>query len=171
VPHVRAHSETRNIVLLTLGLLLQPGCQWLIRSSFPAGVYVGDIPCGIDVVTADGEPGHDDFTSPITLEIAADGAIFINGDEIVVGARTTRSLPNADLEFEVTDVDRQSDSITITYAPRPSLPGITADGELVEEYIWHAGQVLASANADLTITDVDGPNQFTIECDGTLAPE
>jgi hypothetical protein len=125
----------------------------------------------MDVVDPSGNPGEDEFTSAATLAIDADGRISINGVELVVGAEVLRSIPTADLAFEVTKITRVGWVVTVEYFPRPTLVGITVEGKLVETYRWHAGSVIASAQADLLLTDVSGTATFTVDCEGALTAE
>jgi hypothetical protein len=105
------------------------------------------------------------------LTIDTDGNFSVNGVEIVVGAEVVRSTPTADLAFEVTKVTSHWRVVTVEYAPRPTLPGITVEGTLVETYRWHAGSIFASAQADLLVTDVSGTATFTVDCEGTLTAQ
>jgi len=123
------------------------------------------------VVDPSGKAGQDEFTSAITLTVDEDGNFFVNDVEIVVGAEVVRSTPTADLAFEVTKITPQWRVLTVEYAPRPTLVGITVDGKLVETYRWDAGSVLASAQADLLLTDVTGTATFTVDCEGVLTAQ
>jgi hypothetical protein len=149
--------------------LVQAGCGWFGGDSFAS--YSADLSCGADIITAQGETGHEDFASSTTVEINAAGDLRVNGVAIDVGARVTRSLPAADLEFEVVAVDRNGDSITIAYEPRPSLPGITVDGQLIQKYVRQSGDLRATASANLTVTDIDVDTQITVNCEGLLIGE
>ena len=125
----------------------------------------------MDVVDPFGSAAQDEFTSAVTLTVDAEGRFGLNGVELVVGAEVIRSTPTADLAFEVTKVTRQWHVLTVEYAPRPTLMGITVDGELVETYRWHAGSILAAAQADLLVTDVTGTGSFTVDCEGVLTAQ
>jgi hypothetical protein len=144
------------------------GCGGIFAWPFSAGTYFGDLPCTMDVVDPFGSAAQDEFTSEVTLTVDAEGRFSLNGVELVVGAEVIRSTPTADLAFEVTKVTRQWHVLTVEYAPGPTLVGITVDGELVETYRWHAGSVLAAAQADLLVTDVTGTATFTVDCEGAL---
>jgi hypothetical protein len=147
------------------------GCGGIFAWPFTAGTYIGDLPCTMDVVDPSGAAAQDEFTSAITLTIDADGRFSLNDVEIVVGAEVVRSTPTADLTFEITNVTRHWHVLTVEYASRPTLPGITIEGELVETYRWHAGSILASAQADLLLMDVLGTATFTVDCEGVLTAQ
>ena len=144
------------------------GCDRIIGIPFPPGPYAADVPCTLGVVDAAGAEGQQEFTSPTTLTIGADGGIRLNGVELAVGQEVVRSIPTADLAFEITEIAREGCALIVTSEPRPTLPGIAMTGELVETYRWQAGSVHASARADLLVTDVAGTVAFTVECAGTL---
>lgn len=147
------------------------GCGGIFAWPFSAGTYSGGVPCTISIVDPPGSAASEDFTSAITLTIDADGRISINGVELVVGAEVVRSIPTADLAFEVTKITRQWHVLTVEYAPRPTLPGITVEGQLVETYRWDAGSIRASAQADLLVTDVTGTTAFAVDCEGELTAQ
>ena len=125
----------------------------------------------MDVVDPFGSAAQDEFTSAVTLTVDAEGRFGLNGVELVVGAEVIRSTPTADLAFEITNITTQWRVLTVEYAPRPTLPGITVEGELVETYRWDAGSVLAAAQTDLLVTDVTGAASFTVDCEGVLTAQ
>jgi len=147
------------------------GCGGIFAWPFASGTYVGEGPCTLRVVDPAGTEGEQDFTAPITLTVDADGNFSINGVEIVVGAEVVRSTPTADLAFEVTKVTSHWHVVTVEYAPRPTLPGISVEGQLVETYRWDAGSILATAQADLLVTDVSDTTAFTVNCEGALTAQ
>ena len=125
----------------------------------------------IRVVDATGTAGEDEFSTPVTLTIDADGALSTDGVELVVGQRVVRSIPTADLAFEITKVTRRGCLLTVEYAPRPTLEGITVEGRLIETYRWRNDSIRASAEADLVVTDVSGEATFTVNCAGVLSAQ
>ncbi len=144
------------------------GCALDFGSSFAPGNYVGDVPCILGIRNADGETGEEVFISRITLAIDDNGDMFLEGVAVAVGNEVVRSIPTADLTFEITSVTLVGNLLTIEFEPRPTLPGITVEGELVETYRWVRGSIESSVEADLIVTDVSGPNTFTIRCEGVL---
>lgn len=157
------HQALSPLALVMVSLL--PGCGLL---SFAEGTYSADVPCEIRVVDPSGAEASESFTHAITLTVGADGGFTIDGVPVVVGQEVARSIPTADLAFEITDVRRLAGTLIVTYAPRPSLPGITIDGELVETYRWHGGSIDVDAESNLQPTDVSGTSSFTATCDGPL---
>jgi len=147
------------------------GCGGIFGTPFPPGTYTGDVPCTIRVVDPSGTAAEEPFTAPTTVTIDADGRFTINGDELTVGGEVLRSIPTADSAFEIAEITGERQALTVVYDPHPSLVGITVEGELVETYRWHAGSILASARADLLVTDASGTSTFTVQCDGTLVAE
>ena len=147
------------------------GCGGIFGTPFPPGTYTGDASCTIRVVDPSGTAAEEPFTAPTAMTIDAEGRFSINGDELTVGAQVLRSIPTADLAFEITNVTRSRRVLTVAYAPRPTLIGVTVEGELVETYHWHTGSIRASAQADLLVTDAGGTSTFTVQCDGTLVAE
>ena len=147
------------------------GCGGIFGTPFPPGTYTGDVPCTIRVVDPSGSAAEEPFTASTTMTIDAEGRFSINSDELTVGGELLRSIPTADLAFEITNVTRSRRVLTVVYDPRPTLAGITVEGELVETYRWHAGSILASARADLLVTDAGGTSTFTVQCDGTLVAQ
>ncbi len=151
-----------------VALSLAGGCGRFGLGTFPPGTYSGEADCTIHAVRADGTSGEDEFVMPGSLTIDADGMFSINGEEIVVGQQVVRSIPTADLSLEITDVARGRDVLRVEYAPRPTLPGISVAGVLIETYRWDAGSIEATGIAVLVVTDIEGAHTFTIECEGTL---
>jgi len=167
-------TRPRLFVLAALILavpLALGGCGAIFGPPFAPGTYVGDGPCTISIADPPGSAASEVFTSAVTLTIDADGRISVNGVELVVGAEVVRSIPTADLTFEVTKVTRHWHVLTVEYAPRPTLAGITVEGKLVETYRRHAGSILVSAQADLLVTDVSGTATFTVDCEGVLTAQ
>lgn len=150
------------VVVLGLG-----GCG-LVGVAIPAGTYRGEPACTIGVVSPSGETGSEPFDAPTEFVVAEDGSLFINGEPIVEGSEVTRSIPTADLAFEVTEVTRLGGHVEVVYEPRPTLPGITVEGRLVETYQWRFAALSANVEADLTLTDNSGDSELTIRCQGTL---
>lgn len=145
-----------------------PGCIDLFQNGLAEGTYNGDLACTIEVVDPDGQEATEDFTASTTLTAGSDGSLAINDEPITSGAEVTREIPNAELAFEVADVRVEIGRLVIRYEPRPTLPGITVEGELVETYRQQLGSVAASADADLTVTDATGESTITIRCTGVL---
>lgn len=154
-----------------IGLLIAGGgCDGGLFPILFSGTYEADVPCTLTAANSEGVEEELDFEQPIRLRLERDGTVWINNVEIVVGAEVVRSIPTADLAFEVVAVGRTEEGITITYEPRPSLTGITAEGELVESYVWlpAGGAILAIASADLMLTDIEQTVTFVIGCQGAL---
>ena len=147
------------------------GCGGIFGTPLPPGTYTGDVPCTIRVVDPSGSAAEEPFTASTTVTIDAEGRLSINGDKLTVGGEVLRSIPTADLAFEVAEITRERQALTVVYDPRPTLVGITVEGELVETYRWRAGSIRASARADLPVTDAGGTSTFTVQCDGTLVAE
>ncbi len=101
------------------------GCGGIFGTPFPPGTYTGDVPCTIRVVDPSGAAAEEPFTAPTTVTIDPDGRFTINGDELTVGGQVLRSIPTADLAFEITNVTRSRRVLTVAYEPRPTLVGIT----------------------------------------------
>lgn len=146
------------------------GCGLIFGGSFAPGVYSGEIPCTLSIVGPSGE-GEQEYTTPITLTIDGEGNFSVNGVELVVGAEVLRSIPTADLAFEVTSITIEGSILTVEYTPRPTLPGITVEGDLVETYRWNVGSIQAAGESDLLITDVDGTTALAASCEGMLTAE
>lgn len=159
---------------LTVGLssLCICGCAGGVFATLFAGTFAADVPCTLVATNEEGVEEELEFQQAITLRLDRGGDVFINDVQIELGAEVVRSIPTADLAFEVVSVDRAANGITIVYEPRPTLTGITVDGELVETYVWlPAGEsVLATASADLVLTDVEQTVVFAIACEIALTP-
>jgi hypothetical protein len=151
--------------------LVLAGCGMIFGPPFTTGSYAADVPCMIRIVDATGTAGEEEFSTPTTLAIDADGKFSIDGVELVVGQQVVRSIPTADLAFEITKVTRRCRLLTVEYAPRPTLEGITVEGRLVETYRWRNDSIRASAEADLLVTDVSGATTFTVNCAGVLSAQ
>ncbi len=159
-----------GLAMLTSGTGTIAGCG-VIFGSFAPGTYVGDLPCTLSVVDPFGEEGEQDFTTTITLTIDEESNFNVNGVELVVGAEVVRSTPTADLSYEVTKITCKWDVVTVEYAPRPTLVGITVEGELVETYRWDAGSIRAEGRTDLQVGDISGTSSFTGVCEGVLTAQ
>ena len=133
-------------------------------SSLPIGVFAGQVDCVVEVERPDGQTGEEPFSTELTVAIFEDNSMTINGEPVEVGATHVRSLPFADMGFEIVQVDRSIGTVRIMYEPRPTLPGITATGQLVETYVSSEDNISVSAEADLTLNDVDGATQLQIDC-------
>ena len=153
--------------LASTALWCLTGCG-ILGNSFAPGTYAADVPCTIRVVGPSGVLGEEPFTAATTLTIDADGGFSVNGDELVVGGQVLRSIPTADLAFEITKITRGWHALTVVYDPRPTLPGITIGGELVKTYRWQRGSIRAFAQAVLPVTDASGTSTFTVHCEGVL---
>lgn len=159
----------RIVAALAIPLVIT-GCGMIFGPSFTAGSYEADVPCIIRVVDATGTTvGEEQFSTPTMLTIDADGKFSIDGVELIVGHQVVRSIPTADLSFEITKITRRCRLLTVEYAPRPTLVGITVEGRLVESYRWRNDSISASAVADLVVTDVSGDTTFTVNCAGVLS--
>lgn len=156
------------VMLAWVAPLLLPGCGGLFGPTFTPGTYSGDLPCTLRVVDASGSEAEENFTSVTELTFGQDGGFTINGTQLAVGEQVIRSIPTADLAFEVTKITRCWHTVTVEYAPRPTLPGISIEGSLIETYRWDSGSIRASADADLVVTDASGPNFFDANCAGVL---
>ena len=149
-------------------LLLLAGCNALFGPPLAPGTYSGEATCTLRA----GEEGEEEtFESQVTLVIDADSNIEINGEAVVVGGQVLRAIPTADLSVEVTEVERSDRLLTIRYEPRPTLPGITVDGTLVETYSSRSGSIEMTAAADLELTDVSTTAALTVECHGALTAQ
>jgi len=105
------------------------------------------------------------------MTIDEEGGIQINESELVVGQEVVRSIPTADLAFEVVAITRMGSLLSVEYEPRPTLPGITIEGELRETYRSESGSIHVESRADLLITDVSTVTTFTADCQGNLVVE
>ena len=137
-------------------------------SEFLAGEYSGAIPCTLDVTNPSDETGSEEFDSAITLVVDDNGDITLNGVELVVGNEILFSIPTADLSFEIVDVQRSSGELVVTYEPRPTLPGITIEGELTQTFRANGDTIDVTSEAELAATDVSGESEFVIDCAGSL---
>jgi len=147
------------------------GCVDWFLPPFAPGTYSGELACTIDAVNPSGMTGSDSFTMPGEMTIDDDGNIRINDEPLAVGQQVTRAIPTADLSFEITALTQETWLLTLRGEPRPTLPGITVEGELIEAYRWNWGSVLAAGQAELEVTDVSGTSTFDIQCAGTLTRE
>lgn len=134
---------------------------------FAEGIYAGDVPCLLELESSP-EPAEEPFTESLVFEALEDGTWTINGVPVEVGALHLRSLPTADLSFEIVSVTEFRTGITVTYEPRPTLTGIEVDGTLTETYTRGDDRLEVEAEALLTLTDIDGSTQFLITCEGEL---
>ena len=160
-----------RVVAFVVSLVPLAGCDLVLGGAFAPGTYTGDLACRIIVVDPSGAEAQDSFPSTMTLTIDEAGTLSVNGVELIVGNEVTRSIPTADLTFEITEVTRGLGRVGVSYEPRPTLPGITVEGELFEDYRWRAGLIRAFGHTDLIVTDVSGDAAFQIECSGTLTAE
>lgn len=156
---------------LAAGVLGLGGCGVLGGVALAPGTYSGELACRLTVTDATGVEASEDYTSAATLVVDEDGGLTVNEEPVEVGALVTRSLPNADLAFEVLNLSRRWRQVVVTYEPRPTLPGIAVTGELVEDYSRDVGGVRVVGHADLVVTDVSGDNAFEIDCSGVLGRE
>jgi len=141
----------------------------MLAPPFSPGTYSADVSCTLRAVVDAETAGEEPFDSSITLVIDSDGLFMINGEAVVVGGTVLRAIPTADLAFEVIEVLRSGSLVTVRYEPRPTLPGITVQGELIETYRWLAGTIEMTARADLELTDISSTTGLTVDCQGVLA--
>jgi hypothetical protein len=114
--------------------------------------------------------GEEPFTIQLSVIVEEFDQFTINGEPVELGAMHLRSLATADMEFEIVDIVRSAGRIEVTYEPRPTLAGITASGELVEVYERTGDNLTVSAEADLTINDIDGATILQIDCPSVVLP-
>ena len=162
--HWRFLFPSAALTVLGLGF---SGCT-VDFGSIPPGVYTGAPTCQLDVTGPTGETGQDTFTEDVTIAFGPLDAITINEVSVEIGAQHLRSLPTADLAFEIVDIRRTHRTLQISYEPRPSLPGIEVTGSLVESYRFQDNHLAASARAELTVNDADGTTTINIACNGNL---
>ncbi len=165
------NSTHRMAILATLtacGTFALVGCVPTDPNGLLPGTYDGELACTAMVVNPEGVEGTEEFTMAVVLVVDAEGNLSTNDEPIIVGELVTRSLPNADLAFEVLTITENVGQVSVTYAPRPTLPGITVTGDLDESYERAEGGVAVSGRADLVLTDISGDSTFDIECTGTL---
>lgn len=148
-----------------------PGCMNLFSEGLPPGTYEGDLDCTITVTDPEGTMAEDEFTSENVLVVGDDGALRVNGEAIVEGEEVTRAIPTADLSFEIIEVVTAIGRVTVSYEPRPTLPGISAEGELVERYERASGGIEVTATTDLDLTDVSGTSRLVVRCEGLLSSQ
>lgn len=156
-----------GIFLGTASLMWMGGCS-LDPGGFPAGVYSGEIPCILELANQAHDLVQEPFTTELVVEIGPSDSFEINGVPVELGAEHVRSLPNADLSFEIVDIGQSRREIVIHYEPRPTLTGIEVTGDLIETYRWENDRLVVDAEADLTVTNIDGSTEFLIGCDGGL---
>ena len=150
-------------------LLSASGCGIILGPVFAPGTYTGAPDCSLHIVDPTGAEGDDEFSETTTLIVGSSHDFSINGVEVAVGQQVVRSISSADLAFEITRVTRIGGVMwTVEYEPRPTLPGISVGGQLVETYQWMDGRIEVSADADLVITDVSGESSLTAHCRGVL---
>jgi len=168
----KTFARGRQLVLLvTCSLFGAGGCVPIPADGLAPGTYGGELSCTITAVNPEGVEGTEDFTMSVMLVVDSEGMLTVNDEPIEVGAEVTRSIPTADLAFEVLTISPGPGQVEVTYAPRPTLPGIEVTGDLTEEYAEVDGGVRLSGRADLVLTDVSGDSMFEIECSGTLPPQ
>ncbi len=169
-PSTAGPALMRGLATLTLSMCL----AWSVTSCgaltapFQPAVYEGDVHCTVYITDAAGATAHAPVITPVQLTIESNGGIAIDGVEVVEGAEVVRSIPTADLAFEIVEVTHVRRRLTVRYEPRPTLPGIAVEGELVEEYHWRALGIDAAAQANLLIHDVSGTTTLVADCGGRL---
>jgi len=156
---------------LAVGVFGLGGCGVLGGVALTPGTYSGELACRATVVDATGVEASEDYTSATTLVVDDEGGLTVNDEPVEVGELVTRSLPNADLAFEVLNLSQRWRQVVVTYEPRPTLPGIAVTGELVEDFSRDVGGVRVVGHTELVVTDVSGDNRFEIECSGVLGRE
>jgi len=154
------------VLLLGVG-----GCGLFGGAGLDPGTYVGELACRAVVTNPAGQQGQEDYTSPATLVVGEDGALTFNGEPIRVGEQVTREIPNATLAFEAMTITRGWRQISVTYEPRPTLPGIAVTGDLEEDYQQAANVIRAHGLTNLVVTDVSGDSTFQVDCSGALTKQ
>ncbi len=163
-------SLCNSLALCIVALAGGAGGCGLFGPPFPSGTYSGDIPCTLTVGEGDAaETGS--FESPISLNADDSGGFVLNGAPVEVGEQITFSTPTADLGFEIVSIARVLSSLAVTFEPRPTLPGISIDGNLVETFSLRSTGIHVTAEAVLDVTDTSGTTRLGITCDGTLVRE
>lgn len=157
-----------RLILAGAALLGAGGCGWFGGPALQSGTYVGELSCRAIVTTSAGEREQEDYTLQATLIVASDGKLTVNQEPIESGQLVTRELPTATLGFEVTAINQGWRHVTVTYEPRPTLPGITITGDLMEDYQQAAGVIRAHGLANLVATDVSGDSTLQVDCSGAL---
>lgn len=136
--------------------------------SIPEGNYAGETACEIFAVDGSGGEVSEPFETQLTVVVGENSSLIINGDPAVVGAEHVRAIPTADLTLEVVGVVQTAGRVEVTYEPRPTLTGIEVTGTLVETYEIQGDSLAVDAEADLVVTDVDGPHPLAVECSAVL---
>ena len=154
-------------VLMVIGLGLIGGCT-IDLFGFRSGTYTGSPACVLDVTDPTGATGQEPFTEDLTVDIDRSDAFTINGVPVEIGAMHVRSLPNAELAFEIVAIRQSARELQVTYEPRPTLPGIEMSGQLIETYRWDKDHITASAAAELAVSSTDGVANFSVTCNGNL---
>jgi len=164
--------STSLIVLVTaMATLALGGCDRLGTGSFIAGTYTGNLSCRLVATDSTGMEQEETFDVATTVVIDADGSFSIDDITLAIGGMVRRSIPTAELDFEITELVAQDDRLSFTAEPRPTLPGITATGELIESYRAAGGSIDASRELDIEITDIEGTIVITGTCEGALTAE
>lgn len=140
-------------------------------NGFHSGEYAGPATCTLEVTGPAGTPGQEEFIEDLSVNIGTQGTLVINGVPVEIGAEHVRSLPNAELAFEIVAIRQSFRKIQITYEPRPTLPGIEISGQLVEIYRQEGESLSVGATTDLVVSSADGITNFSVTCDGTLDPD
>lgn len=162
----RTWDVSKTLVLAVVLVKLSTGCT--PSSDFASGEYTGDIPCTMVATNPSGETGSDEFDSATTLVVDDQGGFTLNGVELAVGNEILFAIPTADLSFEIVDVQRSHGELVVTYEPRPTLVGITVEGELTQTFSSRGDTIDVSALADLVLTDVSGESELVIDCAGSV---
>ncbi len=165
----RMRGFVSSFGLLAATMSFVPGCGLFLSNALMPGTYAGDLACVIRVTDASGAEAEEEFTSSPTVTVGEDGGITVDGVRLAVGASVTRAIPNADLAFEVTRIRDGFRRVVVRFAPRPTLPGITVEGELREIYRRDADAIQVTAGALLNVGDIDGVTPFDIRCNGRLS--
>lgn len=156
----------RGVLLICMSLTGLAGCS-ADFGTFAPGEFAGTLDCQMTIDGPAGE-GQQPLTIDLAVTVVPVDVLTINGQPVEIGAMHLRSLPTADMQFEIVRTERSAGHIEVTLAPRPSLPGITATGQLVETYQQAEGGITVQAQADLTINDIDGPTRLQVACPTTL---
>ena len=160
-------SQLTRFAFLGIVPCLFGGCMGTF-ATLPEGTYEGEADCALSATDDAGGEVTEPFTTPLTVIVYPDSAMTINGEIVALGAEHVRAIPTADLTFEIVGLVRTRGRVEIVYEPRPTLTGIEVTGTLTEVYSGNGDTLDVTAEAELVITDVDGPHPLSVECTAEL---